>query len=68
MEKLKFEIYNKAIGLEQKLYSQLDNYDSSIVGVVNENLAALKTEYEELKVIIYIFFYYLFYKINILLY
>ena len=50
MEKLKFEIYNKAIGLEQKLYSQLDNYDSSIVGVVNENLAALKTEYEELKV------------------
>ena len=50
MEKLKFEIYNKAIGLEQKLYSQLDNYDSSIVGAVNENLAALKTEYEELKV------------------
>lgn len=50
MEKLKFEIYNKAIGLEQKLYNQLDNYDSAIVGVVNENLEALKTEYEELKV------------------
>ena len=50
MEKLKFEIYNKAIGLEEKLYNQLDNYDGAIVGVVNENLAALKTEYEELKV------------------
>ena len=50
MEKLKFEIYNKAIGLEQQLYNQLDNYDNAIVGVVDENLTALKKEYEELKV------------------
>lgn len=50
MSKLKYEIYNKAIGLEQQLYDQLDNYDGVIVGVVDEKLKALKTEYEELKI------------------
>lgn len=50
MSKLKYEIYNKAIGIEQQLYDQLDNYDDVIVGVVDEKLKALKTEYEELKI------------------
>lgn len=50
MSKLKYEIYNKAIGLEQQLYNQLDNYDDVIVGVVSDRLKALKTEYEELKI------------------
>ena len=50
MSKLKYEIYNKAIGLEQQLYNQLDNYDGVIVGVVSDRLKSLKTEYEELKI------------------
>ena len=50
MSKLKYEIYNKAIGLEQQLYNQLDNYDDVIVGVVSDRLKSLKTEYEELKI------------------
>lgn len=50
MSKLKYEIYNKAIGLEQQLYDQLDNYDGVIVGVVSDRLKSLKTEYEELKI------------------
>ena len=50
MSKLKYEIYNKAIGLEQQLYDQLDNYDDVIVGVVSDRLKSLKTEYEELKI------------------
>lgn len=50
MSKLKYEIYNKAIGIEQQLYDQLDNYDDVIVGVVSDRLKSLKTEYEELKI------------------
>ena len=50
MSKLKFEMYNKGIEMEQQLYNQLENYDGVIVGVVDEKLKALKTEYEELKI------------------
>lgn len=50
MSKLKYEIYNKGVEAEQKLSNQLDNYDGVIVGVVDEKLKALKTEYEELKI------------------
>lgn len=50
MSKLKYEIYNKGVEAEQKLYNQLDNYDNVIVGVVSDRLKSLKTEYEELKI------------------
>lgn len=50
MSKLKYEIYNKGVEVEQKLYNQLDNYDNAIVGVVSDRLKSLKTEYEELKI------------------
>lgn len=50
MSKLKYEIYNKGVEAEQKLYNQLDNYDNAIVGVVSDRLKSLKTEYEELKI------------------
>ena len=50
MSKLKYEIYNKAIEMEQQLYNQLENYDDVIVGVVSDRLKSLKTEYEELKI------------------
>lgn len=50
MSKLKYEIYNKGVEAEQKLYNQLDKYDDAIVGVVSDRLKSLKTEYEELKI------------------
>lgn len=50
MSKMKYDMYNKGIEMEQQLYNQLENYDSAIVGVVDEKLKALKKEYEELKV------------------
>lgn len=50
MSKLKFEMYNKGIEMEQQLYNQLDKYDDAIVGVVSDRLKSLKTEYEELKI------------------
>lgn len=50
MTKLKYEMYNKGIELEQQLYNQLENYDSAIVGAVDESLSVLKNEYEELKI------------------
>lgn len=50
MEKLKYEIYNKGIQMEEQLYNQLQNYDEVVVGVVDEKLAALKKEREELQI------------------
>lgn len=50
MSKLKSEVYNKGIQMEEQLYNQLENYDNVIVGVVDEKLAALKKELEELKI------------------
>lgn len=50
MAKLKYEIYNKGIEMEQQLHNQLDNYESAIIGGVDEKLASLKNEYEELKI------------------
>lgn len=48
MAKLQFEVLNKGITMEDQLFSQLENYDTKVVGALDSHIKELKAELQHL--------------------